>query len=147
MEKPRQIHYATSSPKISFNQITSFSQASLKIEHVCAAMPTDSTNQLTQVWAKPWGIKVRCLKNQVGVWSVLLNQGEGMRTDLCTHSQVITLVQKCQRQGRRSNHRMAYIGRDLKDHLTPTPCNGQGCHPPDQAAQGPLQTGLECFQG
>jgi len=22
----------------------------------------------------------------------------------------------------------------------------QGCHPPTQAAQGPIQSGLECFQ-
>ena len=32
---------------------------------------------------------------------------------------------------------MAWVGRDLKSHLVPTPSCGQGCHPPDQAAQGP----------
>ena len=26
-------------------------------------------------------------------------------------------------------------------------CCGQGCHPPDQAAQGPIQLGLEYLQG
>jgi len=42
---------------------------------------------------------------------------------------------------------MALVGKDLKDHLVPTPCRGQGCHPLNQAAQGPIQPGLECFQG
>ena len=26
-------------------------------------------------------------------------------------------------------------------------CRGQSCRPPDQAAQGPIQPGLECLQG
>lgn len=29
----------------------------------------------------------------------------------------------------RNNHRMAYMGGDLKDHLVPAPCHGQGCQP------------------
>jgi len=37
---------------------------------------------------------------------------------------------------------MARVGRDLKDHPVPTPCRGQGCHPAE-AAQGPMQPGLE----
>jgi len=48
---------------------------------------------------------------------------------------------------------MAWIGRDLKDHEAPTPpaCCRQGHQPShlilDQAAQGPLQPGLERLQG
>jgi len=45
------------------------------------------------------------------------------------------------------NHRVAYIGRDLKDHLVPTPCHQQDCQllhqALDQAAQYPIQSGLE----
>lgn len=36
------------------------------------------------------------------------------------------------------NHRMAWGERDLKDHLAPTLCHGQGCLPSDQTAQQPL---------
>jgi len=36
---------------------------------------------------------------------------------------------------------------DLKDHLIPTSCHGQGCQPPDQVAQGPIQPGLERLMG
>ena len=43
------------------------------------------------------------------------------------------------------NHRM--VGGDLKDLLVPIPCCVEGCHPQDQAAQGPIQPDLECFQG
>ena len=46
---------------------------------------------------------------------------------------------------------MAWVGRDLKDHEAPTPCCRQGHQPPyliqGQAAQGPIQPGLEHFQG
>ena len=42
---------------------------------------------------------------------------------------------------------MAWVARDLKDHPVPCPYHGQGCHPPDQAAQSPIQPGLEYFQG
>ena len=46
---------------------------------------------------------------------------------------------------------MARVGRELKDHGSPTPCHTQGHQPPhlilDQAAQGPIQLGLEQFQG
>jgi len=38
------------------------------------------------------------------------------------------------------NHGMAWVGRDLKAHLIPTPSL-------DQAAHGPIQPGFECFQG
>mgnify|MGYP001855329352 CR=1 FL=1 len=34
----------------------------------------------------------------------------------------------------------------IKAHPVPTPCCGQGCHPSAQAAQGPIQPGLEHFQ-
>jgi len=39
------------------------------------------------------------------------------------------------------------VGRDLKAQPAPTPCHGQGFHPPGQAAQAPMQPGLERFQG
>lgn len=39
---------------------------------------------------------------------------------------------------------MSCVGSDLKDHLVSTP---PPCHPPDQAAQGPIQSGLEHLQG
>jgi len=46
---------------------------------------------------------------------------------------------------------MAWVGRDLKVHQAPTPRHRQGCWPPhlilDQAAQGPIQPGLERLQG
>jgi len=49
------------------------------------------------------------------------------------------------------NHRMAWVGSDLKDHQAPIPCHRQGHQPPhiilDQAAQGPIQPGLEYLQG
>ena len=41
---------------------------------------------------------------------------------------------------------MAWDGCDLKYHLIAAPCCGQGCYPPDQAAQGPIQPGLEHLQ-
>lgn len=104
MGKPRQIHYTLSTSKIAFNQITLFLTGKPPRARL-RSNAYDSTNPLTRVRAKTQrGIKVHCLKNQAGVWSVLLNQGEGMRMDLLTHIHVITLVQKCQRGGRRSNH-------------------------------------------
>jgi len=36
---------------------------------------------------------------------------------------------------------MAWVGKDLKDNVVPTPCHGQGCQPLDWAAQGPMQWG------
>jgi len=38
---------------------------------------------------------------------------------------------------------MVWVGRDLRDHSVPTLCHSQGCHPAAQAAQGPIQPGLE----
>ena len=41
---------------------------------------------------------------------------------------------------------MIWAGRELTAH-PPLPCHGQGCPPPPtQAAQGPIQPGLECLQ-
>lgn len=40
---------------------------------------------------------------------------------------------------------MAWIERDLKDHLVSTPCRGQRCHPPAQAAQGSFNLALNAF--
>ena len=42
---------------------------------------------------------------------------------------------------------MVWVGRDLKDHLVPTPCHGQRHLPLDQGAQSPIQPGLEHCQG
>jgi len=44
---------------------------------------------------------------------------------------------------------MVWAGRDLKDHLvpTPSPCHEQGHLSLDQVAQSPVQPGLEHFQG
>ena len=41
---------------------------------------------------------------------------------------------------------MACAGKDFKDHPVPIPCCGQGSHLSGQAAQGPIQPRLECFQ-
>jgi len=45
------------------------------------------------------------------------------------------------------NHGMVWVGRDLIDHLVPTPCHGQVHLPLDQAAQSPVQPGLGHCQG
>ena len=46
---------------------------------------------------------------------------------------------------------MVGVGRDLKDHQLQPPCHMQDHQPPhlilDQAAQGPIQPGLEHLQG
>uniref|UniRef100_A0A672UYG3 Tripartite motif containing 65 n=1 Tax=Strigops habroptila TaxID=2489341 RepID=A0A672UYG3_STRHB len=41
------------------------------------------------------------------------------------------------------NHRMVWVGRDLKAHSVPTPCHGQGHLPLEQVAPSPVQPGLE----
>ena len=41
---------------------------------------------------------------------------------------------------------MVWVGRELKDLLVPTPCHGQGHLPLDQAAESPVQPGLEHFR-
>ncbi|NXP40728.1 RN169 ligase, partial [Leiothrix lutea] len=43
------------------------------------------------------------------------------------------------------DHRMVWVGRNLKVH--PTPCPGQGDPPLSQVASSPIQPGLEHFQG
>lgn len=49
------------------------------------------------------------------------------------------------------NHRIACVGRDLKDHPDLISCHRQGCWPlnqaVDQAAKGPIQTRLENLKG
>jgi len=42
---------------------------------------------------------------------------------------------------------MVWVGRDLEDHLVPTPCHEQGHLPPAHAAQSSIQPGLEHCQG
>ena len=41
---------------------------------------------------------------------------------------------------------MAWVERDLKDHLVATTLLCAGPPTPDQAAQSHIQPGLECFQ-
>lgn len=41
---------------------------------------------------------------------------------------------------------MVWVGKDHKNHLVPPSCHGQGCVPPAQAAQSPVQPGTQCFQ-
>jgi len=52
---------------------------------------------------------------------------------------------------RNTESQNGWVGRDLKDHEAPTPHHRQGPQPPhfipDQAAQGPIQPGLENLQG
>lgn len=43
-------------------------------------------------------------------------------------------------------HRMVWFERGLKGHLLPGPSHGPGCHPQDQAAQSPIQPGLQHLQ-
>jgi len=45
------------------------------------------------------------------------------------------------------NHRMVWVEKDHNDHLVSTPCYVQGRQPAAQAAQSPIQPGLECLQG
>jgi len=44
-------------------------------------------------------------------------------------------------------YRMVWTRRDLEDHLVQPLSHGQGHLPPDQAAQSPIQPGLEHCQG
>jgi len=44
-------------------------------------------------------------------------------------------------------HRIAWVGKNLKDSPVSTPCHGQGCHPLDEAAQDLIQPGFEHLQG
>ena len=48
--------------------------------------------------------------------------------------------------GVKPKHGMLWVGMDLKAHPAPSPCREQ-CHPTAQAAQGPIQPGLECLRG
>ena len=43
------------------------------------------------------------------------------------------------------NYRMAWVEKDLKDHLVSIPHYAQGRQPLDQAAQSHIQPGLECM--
>jgi len=42
---------------------------------------------------------------------------------------------------------MAWVEKEHSDHLISTPCYVQGRQPAAQAAQRPIQPGLECLQG
>ena len=55
----------------------------------------------------------------------------------------------CFRQIKRTtwNHRRLGLEGITKITQLQPPRYGQGCHPPAQAAQGPIQPGLECLQG
>ena len=41
------------------------------------------------------------------------------------------------------NHSVVWVGRELKDHLVPTPLPWAGTLPLDQAAQSPIRPGLD----
>jgi len=75
-------------------------------------------------------------------WSCTENDGEEWSNCespfKCSESIV---VEACQVIGS-YNHRMAWVRINLKAHTVPTWC-GQGSHPPEQVAQGPIQSGLE----
>jgi len=45
------------------------------------------------------------------------------------------------------NHRMVWVGMDLKDHLVPSPCHEQGHLPLDRVAQSSIQPGVGHCQG
>ena len=45
----------------------------------------------------------------------------------------LSLIELTLRIRESQNHRMACVGRDLKDHSVPTSCCGQGCHALNQA--------------
>ena len=45
------------------------------------------------------------------------------------------------------NHRIAWVRRHLEDQEVSAACCGQDCCPPDQAAERPIQPGLEHLQG
>lgn len=45
------------------------------------------------------------------------------------------------------NHRMVWVGKDLKDHSAPTTSCGQGFFPLDQLSQIPVQSGLKHSEG
>ena len=45
------------------------------------------------------------------------------------------------------SHRMAWVGRNNKDHPAPLSCCRQGCHKLDQAAQGPIHSGIKRGMG
>ena len=85
-----------------------------------------------------------------------------MQADVASHSRrtlQISILSLCLERGtfsnvswnHRMNHRMAWVGRDLKNHQAPTPCRRQSHQPPglvpEQAAQGSIQPGLEHLQG
>ena len=42
---------------------------------------------------------------------------------------------------------MVWVGRDLGDHVVPTPLPWAGLHPLSQAARDPIQFGLKHLQG
>jgi len=63
----------------------------------------------------------------------------------CTHSREAQQL-STSLSWQTNNHRVGWIARDLKDHPIWTLYHGQGCSSPGQAAQGPIQPGLECFQ-
>ena len=54
------------------------------------------------------------------------------------------LLSRLSLQGFVKMEKKAWVGRNLKDHLVPTPCHRQVCHTPDQ---GPIQPGPENLQG
>ena len=76
--------------------------------------------------------------------------GGATRSQLCQLSRAnsigILLYSQMLPSLRSWNHKTVWIERDLKDNQFPTPCHGQGCHPPAQAAQGCIQLDLKHLQ-
>jgi len=62
---------------------------------------------------------------------------------LCCLRTVLSLEDTIRRS---ENDRTVWVGRDLNTHPIPIPGHGQGCSPPAQAAQSPIQPGLEHLQ-
>ena len=116
------------------------------LEHICR----DSSGEAKQIFSNifncllyPWRILLFSIAEGLSIqmehsWICVMALG------LCAALQGYSWFCNC-------NHRMACVGRDLKDHEAPTPRHRQGHQPPHfipaQAAQGPIQPGLEHLQG
>ena len=91
--------------------------------------------EIIQIMKRHWNISLSCYTKMACKTKFFVLLCICVHTYIYTHIRVWSLY-----------HRTAKIGRNLKDHSVPTSCHGQGCHPPDQSAQGPFQPGLECLQ-
>jgi len=101
---------------------------------MCSAKPSRSLGLREEPWALAPGKEASL---PTGSQMLRFCIGLGMNHMGCNHRTV--------------NHRMAWVGRDLKDHLVPTSCHRQGCCPlnliPYKSAPGSIQAGPEHQQG